>query len=89
MSNMPRDEELKELRRELEDVRTEYESYKKATIALRESLDPSDSIDFPTLSPGMIAEEIRRRSAFLRIKRRLSALEQRLTEIEAAERANA
>lgn len=88
MSNMPWDEELMELRRELNDLRAEYESYKKKTIASRRSRDPSDSTDFPMLFPGMIADELRRRSAFLRIERRISALEQRVTELEAAERAD-
>jgi hypothetical protein len=88
MPHTPRNEELQELRRELNAVRAEYESYKKATIALRQFLDPSESAEFPMLPPEKIFDEIRRRSALVRIKRRLSALEQRLTEIEAAERAS-
>jgi hypothetical protein len=83
MSDKPRAEGLKELRRELNELRAEYESYKKDTMASHRSRDPSDRADFPTLSHGRVADELRRRSRFLRLERRLSAFEQRVAELEA------
>ena len=88
MPDRPRSDELKELRRELNDVRAEYEAYRRESLASYRSPTPPDRADFSTQLQGGIADHLRRRSAFRRIEKRVAALEQRLTELEAAERAD-
>ena len=75
----PEEVELKEMRRELNDLRAEYESFQKQNIASH----PVDRTDFSTQFQGAIAAQLRRRYAVLRIERRLSALEKRVADFEA------